>query len=436
MRLPKKTSLAIVTFLALAAALRLKSTGFPVAMKFGKPEPVAPKTAAAPPSNTAAAAPGNPRQVADPSRALDRFYAALHRTELKEPGAITRVLHYGDSPVTADSITADARAILQTRFGDAGHGFVLIAKPWAWYGHRGIQLKSSGWRIAAATQSRAKDGFHGLGGVSFEGNAGASSTITLPDGLHTLIEVDYLKQPGGGTIHLEGNEHPIGDVNTGGDEKEPGFAEFALPPGTDRITLTVNSGAVRLFGWSFEKDGPGLIYHSLGLNGAQVQAVLRYFDAGQWAIELQHQHPDLVVINYGTNESVFPEYIERQYPSELRRVIERVKAAVPDASVLVMSPMDRGERDSSGAIVTVHVLPRIVEIQKQIASETGCAFFNTYEAMGGAGTMARWYDSQPRLVSADFMHPLPGGAAKVGALLDDALVRGYARYQAGLTGTK
>ena len=113
------------------------------------------------------------RGLVDPSGDMTAFYQALWRTEAKVPGAVTRVLHYGDSPVTADSITADARSILQQRFGDAGHGFVLIAKPWAWYGHRGIKLSAQGWNIEPASQSRARDGLHGLGGVSFTGAAGA-----------------------------------------------------------------------------------------------------------------------------------------------------------------------------------------------------------------------------------------------------------------------
>jgi hypothetical protein len=90
--------------------------------------------------------------------------------------------------------------------------------------------------------------------------------------------------------------------------------------------------------------------------------------------------------------------------------------------------MDKGERDSEGQIVTAAALPHIVEIQRQIARETACAFFNTFEAMGGAGTMARWYTSQPRLVTADFTHPFPAGARKVGVLVDNAILAGYSRY--------
>ncbi|MES1256982.1 MAG: hypothetical protein ABUS51_01075, partial [Acidobacteriota bacterium] len=119
-----------------------------------------------------------------------------------------------------------------------------------------------------------------------------------------------------------------------------------------------------------------------------------------------------------------PEYIGKQYPEELRTVIARIHQALPRASLLVMSPMDRGVMED-GEIATPPALRKLVEAQQRIAAETGCAFFNTFEAMGGAGTMGRWYHAQPRLVSADFMHPLPQGAAKVGALFGQALVTAY-----------
>jgi lysophospholipase L1-like esterase len=365
----------------------------------------------------------------DPHDALRPFYLALWRTELGAPGAVTRVLHYGDSPVTADSITADVRSLLQQRFGDAGHGFVLIAKPWAWYGHRGVDVKGKGWRIAAATQTRAKDGFHGLGGVSFEGDTGATSHLELAEP-HASMEVHYLRQPGGGVLSVESSGEKLGELNTDGPVTQPAYQTFPLTAAQRDLDLTVDRGPVRLFGVSFARNTPGVIYNSLGLNGGQVQVVVRYFDKAQWTEELRHQHPDLVVINYGTNESGYAEYIERTYPSELRQVIQRVKDAVPNASVLVMSPMDRGERDSDSRIVTIPILPRLVEIQRQTAADMGCAFFNTFQAMGGEGTMARWYDSEPRLVSADFTHPLPAGAHKVGVLLDQALESGFRQFKA------
>jgi len=433
MMLPKKTSLTIVTFGALLLLMQQA--------KFAKPytptgvvdfhprevptivEPPRPR-----PQFKRNAPPVAEPNLIDPHDQLKAFYQSLWRTEARQPGAITRILHYGDSPTTADSITADVRTLMQEHYGDAGHGFVLIAKPWAWYGHRGVDVSGKNWIIEAASQVRAKDGYHGLGGVNFQGGTGASSHLVLREE-HSRMEVQYLRQPGGGELDVHAGGEVIARIETDGD-KLPAFEEVDIPADVRAIDLTVERGPVRMFGVSFERNGPGVVYNSLGLNGGQVQAVVRNFDKGQWAEQLRHQQPDLVIVNYGTNESLYADYIEHSYPGELREVIRRIKSAVSNASVLIMSPMDRGQRDHSGQIVTPASLPRLVAIQRQVAAETDCAFFNTFQAMGGEGTMARWYDTQPRLVSADFMHPLPAGAKKVGVLLYQALESGYQRYKA------
>ncbi len=113
----------------------------------------------------------------------------------------------------------------------------------------------------------------------------------------------------------------------------------------------------------------------------------------------------------------------------MKLAVKRIHAALPGASVLLMSPMDRGERKTGGEIDTVPVLPRLVNIESRVANETGAAFFNTFEAMGGPGTMGRWYAAEPRLVGADFIHPMPAGAKIVGELLYSALRDGYNQYK-------
>src|SRR5882724_11442102 len=64
----------------------------------------------------------------DSGNVLDHFYQALWDTEKGDVQAVTHIVHYGDSPTTADLITGDIRSQLQKQFGNAGHGFVLVAK--------------------------------------------------------------------------------------------------------------------------------------------------------------------------------------------------------------------------------------------------------------------------------------------------------------------
>jgi len=94
-----------------------------------------------------------------------------------------------------------------------------------------------------------------------------------------------------------------------------------------------------------------------------------------------------------------------------------------------MSPMDRGRREPGGEIGTMPAIPRLVTIEQRVAMKTGCAFFNTFLAMGGPGTMGQWYRAEPRLVGADFIHPMPAGARIVGNLLYQALLDGYRQFK-------
>jgi hypothetical protein len=91
--------------------------------------------------------------------------------------------------------------------------------------------------------------------------------------------------------------------------------------------------------------------------------------------------------------------------------------------------MDRGERSGLDEIRTMSTIPEIVGIQRQAAAETHCAFFDTYDAMGGEGTMSRWYAASPRLVTADFLHPTPQGATIVASLFVEQLGLGYNRWK-------
>lgn len=148
-----------------------------------------------------------------------------------------------------------------------------------------------------------------------------------------------------------------------------------------------------------------------------------------WQQELERASPVLVVVNYGSNESSFGTFVHKQYAAELRLAIQRIRQADPGAAILIMSPMDRGERTGLEDIRTMTTIPEIVAIQRQVAAETHCAFFDTYDAMGGDGTMARWYGASPRLVTADLLHPTPQGASIVASLFVAQLGLGYNRWK-------
>lgn len=367
----------------------------------------------------------------DSSGTLDSFYAALWRTERGEPSAITRIVHYGDSPTTADLITGDVRTLLQHRFGDGGPGFTLIAKPWAWYQHHGVDVSGAGWQMDPASKFISRDGLFGFGGVSFTGGTGAHSAITYKGSLPSEFEIWYLAQPEGGELEVVGDGVSIGRVATASTDGEThaGFHRVHAAAPVSQLELRVENGRVRMFGVSAEKPGPGVVYDSLGLNGASIAVISRMYNREHWTEELQHRHPDLLIVNYGTNEADFASFVDGPYEKDLREAIRRARAALPGTSIMLMSPMDRGQRGGLDEIHTMPTIPKIVAIQQRVAADTGLAFFNTYEAMGGEGTIARWYQGQPRLVSADLIHPVPAGGKIVANAFVRELMLGYNRFK-------
>src|SRR5262249_5413332 len=162
---------------------------------------------------------GKPGEVEDASgHALDHFFNALAISESK--GSAVRICHYGDSPITNDGITSTVRKLLQLRFGDAGHGFILAGKPWDWYGHEGVvQPPGHGGDSDPMFMSRG-DHLYGLGGASFTARAaGASASFATADtgdvGRNVAaFDVYYLMQPGGGDLQVEVDGEPRGTITT------------------------------------------------------------------------------------------------------------------------------------------------------------------------------------------------------------------------------
>ncbi len=373
--------------------------------------------------------------VEDPSgHALEAFYAQLAKTIRKEPGAVTRILHYGDSVITADLISGTMRRLTQAKFGDAGHGFILIANPWEWYFHNDVAHSSSdGWTAFRITGPLSGDGLYGLGGVAFHTTGEASawfSTKSTGDYGRKVSRFDlyYLEQPWGGDLYLSVPGRPPEKLRTRGPKRVSRVHSVTVPDGAGQMSVrTWGDGDVRLFGVALERDVPGVVYDALGANGARI----RLWDSmgtDHWAEQFALRKPALIVLQYGTNESEDDVWKPEEYAKALDRILGRVKQAAPDASILVASPLDRAERYENGKLRTKPIIKKLVDMQREAALAHGCAFWSAFEAMGGEGTMARWVKADPQLGSWDFTHPTPLGAEVIADLFFKALTTGYKAY--------
>jgi lysophospholipase L1-like esterase len=373
-----------------------------------------------------------PISIADESHSLDRLFRAVERTERREPGGLTRILVFGDSVVASDFGTGTLRRLLQHRFGDAGHGFVLVANAWPQYFHNDVyRVADKGFHVSRIVGPRVADRLYGLGGVSFSGPPGLRSRVGVAKTGNfgrsvSRFELSYVAEPGGGVLELSVDGRHVRTIDTSASEKHAAFDELSVDDGEHELEILTAKSSVRLFGVALERDTPGVVLDAVGIVGARLRT-LDEIDPDNFAGALTWRKPNLVVFQFGANESGDGfAYPMPEYHRSMKELLERVGKAVPDSACLVIGAMDRARKDGD-RLVTVPIIPHIVEEQRSVAAEIGCAYFDTYAAMGGRGSMAAWV--RKGLGAGDYTHPTSWGADKLGNWLYAALMQRYDEYE-------
>lgn len=374
-----------------------------------------------------------PVPLLDPSgKALTAFFAALQKTARKETGAVTRIAHFGDSIIVSDYVSGTLRRKLQTAFGDAGHGFVLVANAWPAYFHNDVsRYATAGFKVSRIVGPYAADGFYGLGGVSFSTPPNVLSRVGTAEsgdfGRNVAsFTLYYLEQPNGGTLELSVDGGPPSELSTAGSAIASKTHTVKVPDGSHTLSLQTKRGTSRLFGVVLEREGPGVVLDALGVQGARIRFMDKQDDQ-HWADQLKLRSPQLLVYQFGANESadgfLYPMV---DYHRTMREVLAQGKKALPGSSCLVIGAMDRAAKVGD-EIVSLRVMPDLLANQKQAALDEGCAFFDTWTAMGGARSMPRWV--KKGLGQADLTHPTSIGAEIVGTWIYRALMASYESYK-------
>jgi lysophospholipase L1-like esterase len=347
-----------------------------------------------------------PRVGIENPRALAGFFDQLHQLEADPKSQLVRVIQFGDSHTAADVFTGALRTLFQQKFGDGGAGFQYAGYPFAGYRIHGTKrAQSTGWTALGTHLADIGDGKVGMGGVSLSTNA-PGNWVSL-DADATSLEVQYMVQPGGGSIEIRDNDTLIATVSTatasaagvatavgGGDLSaeggdSAGVYRSELLPGPHHIeVLTIQDAPVRLLGLSTE-NASGITYEAAGINGAEASLFLRWNDALQEPL-LAAVNPALVVLAYGTNEASDRNWTEESYAAMFTRIVERIRRAAPSASILVVGPPDRALRVGRRSWAPFAGVDRIVAAQREVCRQMHCAYWDQRSRMGGFGSMREW----------------------------------------------
>lgn len=357
------------------------------------------------------------------------FHEALERAERGEGQA--RLVFYGASHVASDLFTGYIRRELQSRYGDAGHGFVVPVHPWRTYRHRDINIDSDGkrWKTHRIRVGDSEVERVGLAGVAMEsrlvGSFGAVSTTE--DNEHgrkaDFFELYYLAHPRGGDFDVLIDGRRARRISSRAAKPSTAYAAFRVPDAGHRFEIrTLSRRPVWLFGVAVERDRPGVIVDTLGINGSRARYQLLW-DEDIHREHLRRRRPDLVVLAYGTNESGDESPIE-DYERDLRSVLERTRDAVPDASCLLVGPSDRPMQVEERVFEDRTRTARIIEVQHRVALEHGCGFFDLVAFQGGSLSMVQWAANDPAYASQDHIHYTRRGYQRLGEVLLSALLEG------------
>lgn len=374
--------------------------------------------------------------------ALDHYFGQLTLTELKLPGAITRAGQWGDSVLGGDGLTHALRQKLQARFGDAGHGFHDLSRYSVGYIHHGVRFDDrGGWRSCEIIFKCRPDARYGYGGVHSSSTGGAESAWRTngksPGDKVSRFELWYAKAPDGGRFQVRIDEGTTRTIDTRSSKLTDAVEVFSVPDGPHSFEVrAAGNGLARGYGVVLERDVPGVVWDELSLIGSFTQR-LDYQDAEHLGWQLRRRNVDLMVFIFGGND-VQREFGDLKttmtpYENEYTRVIRKFRGGRPEASCMVMSLIDHGTREEN-TVRTRSIVPRLVASQRRVAEAQGCAFFDTFHAMGGENSIGRWYQARPQLAAPDFSHPTAAGQGVIATLVYRALMKRYAEYRQRMAG--
>ncbi len=337
--------------------------------------------------------------------------------------ATVRVMQFGDSHTAADMFTGEARRVFQEQFGNGGIGYSYAGHPFAGYRILGSERsQSTGWKTQGNKFLQLGDGQTGLGGISISTQR-AGEWVTL-DAPCATLELQYLQQPGGGSLRFTDNGSDTAEIQTDAPATGPGTYTYFCTSGDHHFEVTTeNSAPVTLLGWVATQ--PGVTWESIGINGAEAPLILKW-DQALFSQYLKDNSPALIVLAYGTNEAASSLWDEESYEQAFASIIDHLHQYVPESSILVLGPADRSVAQHR-AWHPFAGTDRIIQAQRAVCRTHDCAYWDQRKRMGGFGAMQQWVYAgwaQP-----DHTHFTGDGYRALADALMADLVTGYQAYK-------
>ena len=374
---------------------------------------------------------------------LYRFFHQL----VKDSSA--RIMHYGDSQIEGDRITAFVRNKLQQKFGGKGPGLRPALQPYD-YVFTAHQENYGNWKRYPIYGDVDSTLLHNRCGVM------AAFSRFAPHKTDSLPELDSTWHKAGLSITASavsfkrtrefenlrlfyGNSRsPVfmqvevnGEVffkDTLQENVQYAVSACRLPDSTGAVSISFEGyDSPDIYGVELASD-TGIVMDNIALRGSS-GLIFTKNDLLHSQKMYADLNPDLFILQFGGN--VMPYITDRKsiqkYGLRFKKEIQRIQQLCPHAAIIVIGPGDMSTKEKENFVTYPH-LPEVVNTLKEVALSTGCSFWNMYEAMGGKNSMPSWVNAEPELARPDYVHFSARGARLIANMFYNALILEYTRY--------
>jgi hypothetical protein len=383
---------------------------------------------------------------------VDSLKQTIHRIQFADGGALllhpffqnldristgdnrhTRILHFGDSQIEIDRMTALIRYRMQKRFGGRGTGLVQAIPLYS--GSLSYQQEESGeWLRYTYFGKRDSTITHNSYGIM-----GAFASVPIPGeaGWPSLEYRFNSTRRSGQVKRIRVFLHSYVDSASVAFRINDDFSDTlrGLPDGFSvadfrhfeqvnelKITFQLPEGG-RVYGISFESEG-GMQMDNIAMRGGS-GLIFTHMNRSTQQSMLDHLSPGLILLQYGGNVVPYmnPDYYRRAF----KRQLQFFKEACPGTPVIVIGPSDMSIREN-GHFITYPGLEAIRDALQDAALESGFGFWDLYSAMGGSNSMASFVNAYPALATADYVHFTNLGINLVAEMFYHALMVEYNEF--------
>jgi len=349
------------------------------------------------------------------------FYAALNNAGSRP----VRIAVFGDSFIEADILTVNLREMFQKKYGGCGVGFVNI-NALADAPRPTVKQKSDGFTDHSAMDIKGYDRTKlGISGHYAEPENGAYVFLKGQKRFASHLDTCsrstiYFTSPYGAKISAKINNATEQFFNVAA---SGAMQTLHVDGRIGSVKWIVNQANKSVFYGVSMDGGKGVTVDNFSLRGSsgtRIHAVPYRTLASFNSV----RHYDLIILEFGLNVASPGSKNYVWYESGFLKTISYLKKCFPNTSILLLGVSDRGHRMEDGSIRTMPGIKLLLDTQNTMAKKSGIAFWNTFQAMGGEGSMVKMVENKPPLANLDYTHINYRGGKMIAKKLFNALMEG------------